>query len=95
MPSSSLTIDDRDALVRSIALNFIIYSQKEELDDIKRGLDYVLEFGELTRAHPKLFKPVFVVSGQTKLRADSFLSIFEIQYSPREVTGETRRRKSL
>ena len=81
MASLSLTLEDRDALIRSIGLHFIIYSQKAELDDIKRGLDSVLEFGKLIRTHPMLFKPLFVASGQSKLRADFFLSLFETEYS--------------
>ena len=90
MPTASITIDDCDTLVKSISLHFIVYSQKAELDDIKRGLDFVLEFGQLTRAHPMLFKPLFVASGQPTLRADSFLSLFEIDYSPH---GSNRRER--
>ena len=83
MPSQSVTLSDCDALVKSIALHFIIYSQKAELDDIGSGLDDVLEFGQLIRTHPTLFKPLFVASGRTKLHADIFLSLFDIDYSPR------------
>ena len=90
MASSSLTIDDRYTLVKSIALHFVVYAQKAELDDIKRGLDYVLDFGKLTGTYPMLFRPLFFMSGYTKLRADSFLSLFEIEYSPR---GSNRRKK--
>lgn len=90
MASSSLTLDDRGSLIKSIAMHFIIYSQKAELDDIKHGLDDVLNFGDLIRSHPTLFKPLFVASGRTVLHADSFLTLFEIEYS---LQGSNRRER--
>ena len=87
MASSSLTIDDRDTLV---ALHFVVYAHNAELDDIKHGLDYVLDFGKVTGTYLMLFKTLFLMSGYTKLRPDSFPSLFEIEYSPR---GSNRRKK--
>lgn len=90
MPSSSITIVDSDALLNSISLHFIIYSQKTELDEIKRGLDAVLNVGQLMCNHPALFKPLLVISGQHNLKADRFLALFDIDYS---VRGSNRRLK--
>ena len=90
MPSSSVTLVNRDSLLNAIVLHFTIYSQKAELDDIKRGMDDVLEVGPLARSHPTLFKPLFVSSGLQKLQADTFLSLFHVDYSLR---GSNRRDK--
>lgn len=83
MPSSSVSLTDKENLLKAISMHFIVYSQKAELDDIKAGLGYVLGFGGLARQYPKLFKPLFVASGQVKLHARSFLQLCDIKYSPR------------
>ena len=82
MASSSLTLADRNSLIKAISMHFVIYSQKAELDDIKHGLEDVLHFGDIMHSHPTLLKPLFVSSGRSKLSANSFLSLFKINYSP-------------
>ena len=88
MSSSSVTLVNRDFLLNAIALHFTIYSQKAELDDIKRGMDDVLGVSPLARSHATLFKPLLFLLGcrSSKLIHYSMLTIHYV-----EATGGTRR----
>ena len=49
MPSQSITIDDKETIARSIAMNLVVYSQKAELDEIRGGFD-CLKFSGLVQS---------------------------------------------
>ena len=83
MPSQSVSIDDKEAL----AMNFVIYSQKAELDQIRDGFD-CLNFSGLVRVHPSLLQPLFVTSGQQRPTAAMLLDLFHVDFSPQ---GSNRR----
>lgn len=81
MPSSSIDISDKDGISRSISLNYVVYSQKAELDAIKSGFD-CLNFSQLVQCYPSLLKPLFIENGQKKLTASFILDLFYVGYSP-------------
>ena len=87
MPSQSVSIDDKEALAKSLAMNFVIYSQKAELDQIRDGFD-CLNFSGLVRVHPSLLQPLFVGSGWQSPTAAMLLDLFHIDFSPQ---GSNRR----
>ena len=80
MPSQSVSIDDKGALSRSLAMNFVIYSQKAELDQIRDGFDCV-NFSGLVKAHPCLLQPLFVASGRQSPTAAMVLDLFHVEFS--------------
>lgn len=95
MPSSSISMDDRESIVRCIAMHHVIYSQKAELDQIREG--FQVQANHQPFAHEfKLFwairlfsliscsrilKPLFVEAGRVKLTCSSVLELFFINWS--------------
>lgn len=63
-----------------MAMHYVVYSQKAELDQIKEGFN-VLEFNTLIKSHPHQLKPLFVADGQPKLTASSLLKLFNVNWS--------------
>ena len=87
MPSQSVSIDDKEALAKSLAMNFVINSQKAELDQIRDGFD-CLNFSGLVQVHPSLLQPLFVASGRQNPTAAMLLDLFYVDFSPQ---GSNRR----
>ena len=56
-PSSSIDISDKERVARSISLNYVVFSQKAELDEIRSGFD-CLKFSELVQPFPSLLKAI-------------------------------------
>ena len=81
MPSSSIDFSDKDDISRSISLNYVVFSQKAELDAIRSGFD-CLNFSQLVQRFPSLLKPLFVEKGRKKLTASFFKDLFHVCYSP-------------
>ena len=75
MPSSSIDISDKERVARSLSLNYVVFSQKAELDGIRSGFD-CLKFSELVQSFPSLLKPLFIESGRKKLTASFVLDLF-------------------
>ena len=50
MPSQTASIDDKGTVARSITMNFVVYTQKAELDEIKSGFQ-CLNFSGLVKSH--------------------------------------------
>ena len=48
MPSSSIDISDKERVARSLSLNYVVFSQKAELDGIRSGFD-CHKFSELAK----------------------------------------------
>ena len=78
MPSQSVSIDDKEALTKSLAMNFVIYSQKAELNQIGDGFD-CFNFSGLVRVHPSLLQPLFAASGQ---QSPTAAMLFHVDFSP-------------
>lgn len=87
MPSTCVSIEDKEDIVMCIAKHFLIYVCKGELDQLKSGLKH-LDILDLILRHPKHLCPLLTVSGKPKLTSSSFLQIFHVQWSPQ---GSNRR----
>lgn len=72
--SSSIAVDDRLHIAKSLAIHFVVYSHKAELDDIIRGFR-ILNFESLVNTHGELIKPLFVSTDRPTLTASSFLGL--------------------
>ena len=81
MPSQSVSIDDKEIIARSIAMNFVVYGRKAELDEIKSGFQ-CLNFSGLVNSHTNLLKPLFMAGGRKKLTVASFSDLFVIEFCP-------------
>ena len=57
MPSSSIDISDKERVARSLSLNYVVFSQKAELDGIRSGFD-CLKFSELVQSFPSLLTAI-------------------------------------
>ncbi len=86
IPSSTALVN-KEGIALSIAMHYLVYRCKAELDQIKDGLRS-LEILDLMAQHPTLMRPLFLESGKPKLSAESFLQIFNILWSP---VGSNRR----
>ena len=87
MPSTSITIKDKEDIAMCIAKHFLVYVCKGELDQLKNGLKHLGVLDLLLR-HPKLLSPLLSVSRKPKLTSSDFLQIFDVQWSPQ---GSNRR----
>ncbi len=65
-PPITVLLLDKPAIVKAVALHYLILKSKAEIDQLKKGLATlgVLNAIEL---HPLLFEPLFVASRQTAL----------------------------
>ena len=67
-PIASVAIDDKTALIRTLALHFTILRSKAVLDQFKEGL-CTLGVIDAIKQHPSIMEPLFVANGQTQLTA--------------------------
>ena len=82
VPSTSLEIEQRDDIIRSLVMHYLVFSCKAELDQLKQGLSE-LKILQLLHTYPTLFKPLFVAYGKPKLTANSLAAIFNVCWSPK------------
>ena len=82
MPSISIVIEQKDEIVRSLIMHYLVFTCKAELDQLKQGLS---ELGvlHLLHSYPALLRPLFAASHKPKLTADQVANTFVIQWSPR------------
>ncbi len=106
MPSSSISMDDRESIVRCIAMHHVIYSQKAELDQIREG--FQVQANHQPFAHEfKLFwairlfsliscsrilKPLFVEAGRVKLTCSSVLEFFLLTGLKKAATNDKHKK---
>ena len=77
MPFRSIDISDKDNISRSRSLNYVVFSQKAELDAIRSGFD-CLNFSQLVQYFPSLLKFLFVENGRKNLTASFVLDLFQV-----------------
>lgn len=82
VPSASIGIEQKDEIVHSLVMHYLVYTCKAELDQLTQGLS---ELGVLRLLHsyPTLFRPLFTASHKPKLTADQVSMTFSVQWSPR------------
>ena len=87
MPPSSVTIDDKERIVLSLAKHYLIYSCKGELDQLNDGVSH-LSVLDLAHQHCVSMRSLFLASGKPKLTATTLLDLFKVFWSPQ---GSNRR----
>lgn len=87
MPSSALTVQDKNYLIQCFCLHYTVYAQKAELDQIRDGFK-ILEFDGLVRETGSMLRPLFLCSGRPKVTAQGLLELFEVNFS---LQGSNRR----
>ncbi len=70
-----------------IAMHFMIYSQKAELDQIREGFN-LLNFDSVVKLHYYLLRPLFIRTGRPNVTAQDVLQMFHVNWSPQ---GSNRR----
>ena len=80
-PSAALTLQDQKQVAISMAMHFLVYTTKAELDQLKDGLGH-LGVLDLMHTFPSQMKPLFLASGKPKVSALSLIAMFEIEWSP-------------
>ena len=79
--TSRLSLELIPALIKSIAIHLCVVPIKAELDHLCEGLNL---FGiyDLIKQFPDLLKDLFVMSKGSNISTSTFISLFEINFSP-------------
>ena len=93
IPSTSVSIEDKEKIAIALAKNFVIYSCKAELDQLKDGLSH-LGVLNIFQDHPKLMKPLLLSSGKRSLNSSQVLDLFKTVWSP-EGSNQREREESV
>ena len=74
-------MENKDEIVLAFINNYLLYSCKGELDQLKDGM-CCLGVLQLLQDHPSLMKPLFLSDGKQGLSSTALLKIFTIAWSP-------------
>ena len=81
MPSSSVRLADREAIVQSVAKHYSVLSVKAELDQIVDGLK-TMGVLDLFRSRPNLMRPLLMGKPPASLTSDYMINLFTPALSP-------------
>jgi hypothetical protein len=85
---------EREDIISSICLHFVILSAKAELDEMVNGLKS-LEVLTLVRSNPGVSRQLFVKGNPTPLTADSLYDMFTPELSPPMSNGREKEEAQL
>lgn len=80
-PSASIPDADKEGVISSLCLHFVVLATKAELDDMVNGLKS-LGILALIRENPVLARQLFVKGSPKHLTADTLYDIFTADLSP-------------
>ena len=89
IPSISIMVHEKKQIALSLAMHYLIYISKAELDQLKEGLDY-LGVRNVMCCNRLIMKPLLLESGKPKLTATTLLATFEVKWS---LQGSNQREK--
>lgn len=87
MPTSSISISDKKQIAMSMAMHFLVYKTKAEMDQLREGLKS-LGILDLMHRYPTQMKPLFLATGKPVLSASLVLAMFDVHWS---LPGSNRR----
>lgn len=87
-PTTSLSLEDKQDLIRAIWLQFVYFIPHAELEQLKKGFQETLKMGDLVREYPESVFHFLVPNSDYEVSADFFLNEFSIDFS---VKGSNRR----
>ncbi len=81
IPAQSVTFEQKNMIVQSWVMHYLVHICKSELEQFKRGCS---ELGvlDLFRSSPVHFKPLLLADGKPKLTTKEISSMFKVQWSP-------------
>lgn len=80
-PTATIQDADREGIISSLCLHFVVLATKAELDDLVNGLK-LLDVLTLIREYPVLARQLFVKGNPKCLTADSLYDLFTADLSP-------------
>ena len=80
---------EREGIISSLCLHFVILSAKAELDEMVNGLKS-LEILSLVRSNPVVARQFFVKGTPKPLTADSLYDMFTLELSPPMSNGREK-----
>lgn len=88
-PSSALTVGEKEDIMKSLSLHYLIYANRAEIDQLMDGLK-TLGVLQLMQQHPSLFKPLLLSSAKPSLTSSQMVKLFQPIWS---VAGSNQREK--
>ena len=80
IPSTAVSVENKEEIAAALAKNFVIYSCKAELDQLREGLGH-LKVLQMLKDNRQLMKPLLLSSGKRNLKVTQFLSLFKVNWS--------------
>ena len=80
-PTSKIELSDKDALVKSIWLHFVLFVPHMEIQQLRKGLRETLQVELLMCLHPEEMHSFLVSSRNFDVTSAFFLDSFNIYYS--------------
>ncbi len=81
MPSSSVTLNNREAIIRSVATHYSVLSVKAELDQFLDGFK-AMGVLDLFRSKPNQMRPLLISEPHVNLTSDYMINLFKPSLSP-------------
>ena len=89
-PTTLLTLDDQEDLVRSIWLHFVLFQPHAELEQLWKGLYQTLRFELLVCSHPNEVWGVLAASTVFVVTPEYLCDSFVVQYSDNGSNNRTK-----
>ena len=89
-PTTLITLDDKEDLVRSIWLHFVLFQPHAELEQLRKGLYQTLRFELLVRSHPNEVWGVLAASTVFDVTPKYLCDSFAVQYSDNGSNNRTK-----
>ena len=89
-PTTLITLDDKEDLVRSIWLHFVLFQPHAELEQLRKGLYQTLRFELLVCSHPNEVWGVLAASTVFDVTPKYLCDSFAVQYSDNGSNNRTK-----
>ena len=75
-PLNQVLLENRNHLIRALAVHFGLLIIKAEIDQFKEGLLKGMQLLVEIQKHPELFAPVFTCAGEQPLTAGNYVRMY-------------------
>lgn len=89
-PTSLITINDKDTLIKSVWLHYVIFNPHAELEQLKKGINDSLGVDELIISHPDSIWGLLVASKTYDVTANYLSDSFVVHYSDNGSNDRTK-----
>lgn len=84
------TIDDKEGIVRTVWLHFVLFQPHAELAQLRKGLYNTLQFDILAITYPNEVKAILAASALFDVTAKFIKDSFVVNYSPNGSNNRTK-----